>query len=57
MLEQTGPAEGAVGDGGAGHVRDGANTEQLVLWVAGEGTHQLTWRTEMGEEVRRCRGL
>lgn len=42
VLEQAGPAEGAVGDGGAGHVGDGANTEQLVLWMAGEGAHQLT---------------
>lgn len=46
VFEQTGPAEGAVGDGGARHLRDGADTEQLVLGVAGEGAHKLTWWTQ-----------
>lgn len=42
VFEQARPAERAVGDGGAGHLRDGGHTEQLVLRVAREGAHQLT---------------
>lgn len=60
VLEQTWPAEGAVGDGGAGHVGDGANTEQLVLWMAGEGAHQLTCGTErrrVGRDDEKTEGL
>lgn len=60
VLEQTGPAEGAVGDGGAGHVGDGANTEQLVLWMAGEAAHQLTCGTErrrVGRDDEKNEGL
>lgn len=42
VFEHARPAERAVGHGGAGHLRDGAHAEQLVLWVAGEGAQQLT---------------
>lgn len=43
VLEQPWPAEGAVGYGGGGHLRDGADAQQLVLRVADQGAHQLPW--------------
>ena len=55
VFEQAGPAERAVGDGGAGHLRDGGHAEQLVLRVAGEGAHQLTWRTFKNYVTRRVK--
>lgn len=42
VFQEARPAECAVSYGGAGHLRDGTHTEQLVLWVACEGAHQLT---------------
>lgn len=42
VFEQTRPAEGAVGNGGAGHLRDGGNTEQFVLRVTTKSAHQLS---------------
>lgn len=42
VFEQPRPAERAVSYGGARHLRDGTHTEQLVLRVAHEGTHQLS---------------
>ena len=42
VFEQARPAKGAVRYGGTGHLRDTTHTEQLVLWVASEGAHQLT---------------
>jgi len=41
VFEHAGPAERAVGHGDAGHLRDGAHAEQLILRVARQGAHQL----------------
>ena len=43
VLEEAWPAEHTVGHGGAGHLRDAAHTQELVLRVASQTAHQLTW--------------
>ena len=45
VLEEAWPAEHTVGHGGAGHLRDAAHTQQLVLRVARQTAHQLTCGT------------
>lgn len=42
VFQQPGPAECAVGHGGAWDLGDGRHAEQLVLWVACKRTHELT---------------